>query len=94
MFIVSLTYKVGIEVVEAHLDAHVAWLKDGYEKGICVASGRKVPRTGGVILVRGDREMVEAFSKSDPFVIEGVADCELTEVDFSMAADGFEALKG
>lgn len=93
MFIISLTYKVPMETVEAHLDAHVAWLKDGYAKGLCVASGRKVPRTGGVILVRGERAAAEAFCKSDPFVTEGVADAELTEVDFSMTAEGFEAFK-
>ncbi len=94
MFILSLTYKVPLETVDQHLEAHVAWLKEGYANGVCVASGRKVPRTGGVILARGERAAVEAFCQSDPFAIHGVADYQLIEVDFSMTAEGLEALKG
>jgi uncharacterized protein YciI len=50
MFIVSLTYKRPLEEVYRHLDAHVAYLKQEYANGSFIASGRKVPRTGGIIL--------------------------------------------
>jgi uncharacterized protein YciI len=53
MIIVSLTYVMPIEAVEAQLDGHIAWLKEGYESGMLMASGRKVPRTGGVLLAKG-----------------------------------------
>lgn len=93
MFIISLTYKVPLEAVDQHIDAHVAWLKQGYADGTCVASGRKIPRTGGVVLAKGTKDQVEALYKSDPFFIHGVADYQLTEVAFSMVADGLEGLK-
>ena len=94
MFVISLTYKAPIEEVDRHLDAHLTWLRQGDEKGMLIASGRKVPRTGGVLLARGERSAVEAFAAADPFVSQGVADCEITEVAISIAAPGFEALKG
>jgi uncharacterized protein YciI len=93
MFILSLTYKVPTEEVDKHLDAHVTWLKEGYASGMFVASGRKVPRTGGMVLAQGSREEVEAMAKLDPFAVFGVADVEVIEVNFTMTAEGLEGLK-
>lgn len=94
MFILSLNYKVPLDVVDQHLDAHVAWLKEGYASGMVLASGRKVPRSGGVIFVRGERAAVETYARQDPFAQNGVADYTLTEVNLSMTAEGLEGLKG
>lgn len=46
MFIINLTYHQSIDVVETHLENHIAWLKKYYAQGVFVASGRKIPRTG------------------------------------------------
>ena len=94
MFLLSLTYKVPLDVVDQHLDAHVAWLKEGYASGMVLASGRKVPRSGGVIFARGEREAVEAYARQDPFATNGVADYTLTEINLTMTAEGLEGLKG
>ncbi|MGN6424476.1 MAG: YciI family protein [Asticcacaulis sp.] len=94
MFLLSLTYKVPLDVVDQHLDAHVAWLKEGYASGMVLASGRKVPRSGGVIFAKGAREAVEAYARRDPFALNGVADYTLTEVNLTMTAEGLEGLKG
>ncbi len=93
MYILSLTYKVPTEEVDRHLDGHVTWLHEGYATGMFLASGRKVPRTGGVIFAQGARADVEAMAKLDPFTVFGVADYEITEVNFTMTADGLEGLK-
>ncbi len=67
MFIVTLTYIRPLEELDALMDAHVTWLKKHYESGLFVASGRQVPRKGGVILARsGDREALEAVLARDP----------------------------
>ena len=94
MFLLSLTYKVPLDVVDRHLDAHVAWLKEGYASGMVLASGRKVPRSGGMIFARGEREAVEAYARRDPFAVNGVADYAVAEVNLTMTADGLEGLKG
>ena len=93
MLIISLSYTVPIEEVDAHLDAHVAWLKEGYRSGMFVASGRKVPRRGGVILARGERDEVESMAACDPVVTQGVATCEITEFAVTMTGEGLGALR-
>lgn len=92
MFIISLTYRDGTNAADAHLAAHIAWLKIGYEQGTFLASGRKVPRTGGVILARGPRADLDTLLASDPFALHGVADYEVVEVLFGTTAEGLEQL--
>ncbi|MFD5079928.1 YciI family protein [Streptomyces sp. NPDC058371] len=80
MFIIDLTYTASVEQVDAVLDAHVEWLNRQYEAGVFIASGRKVPRDGGVIVAVGeDRAAVEALVATDPFAVEKVADHRITE---------------
>lgn len=93
MFILSLTYKVDLAEVDRHLEAHIAWLKAGYEEGLFLASGRKNPRTGGVILARGDRQRIDAVIASDPFSLHAVADYVVTEFSATMTVPGLEMLK-
>ncbi|WP_048647465.1 YciI family protein [Nitratireductor soli] len=93
MFVVSLTYLVPIEDVDAHIPAHMAWLEKHYETGVFIASGRKVPRTGGVILARGDRAVVEQCLREDPFTVHNLAEYEIIEFLVSKTMPGLDALK-
>ena len=94
MFILTLTYKVPNDDVDRHLEAHMAWLKEGYDTGIFLAAGRRVPRTGGMILAVGERDAVDAMAKRDPFNVNGIADYIISEVNITSTADGLEKLKG
>jgi uncharacterized protein YciI len=93
MLILTLTYQTDIEQADAHIGEHMAWVKEGYDQGWFIASGRKVPRTGGVIFARGDRAEIEDFCDSDPFIVHGIATYDVIEVDFSIVAPGLESLK-
>lgn len=93
MFILSLTYVKPQEEADRLMEPHMAWVQQGYDSGMFLASGRKVPRTGGVILARGERADIEAFVADDPFAVHGVADYEITEVALTRTADGLEALR-
>ncbi|NKN35510.1 GTP cyclohydrolase [Agrobacterium sp. a22-2] len=93
MLILSLTYKTSSEEADRHMAPHLAWVKEGYDRGWFLASGRKVPRTGGLILAKGDRAEIEAYAAEDPFTVHGVADYEVTEVALSTVIEGLEALK-
>ena len=87
MFIISLTYHKSLDEVDAHLSAHVTFLKDNYDKGLFLASGRKHPRTGGVILaLAASRSEIEALIAHDPFYIHNVATYEITEFTPSMTS--------
>lgn len=94
MFIVSLNYKCQLEEVDKYIDAHVAYLKQEYANGNFIASGRKNPRTGGVILscVKNKNEL-EIILAKDPFYQAGIAEYDITEFIPSMTAEGFEKLQ-
>jgi uncharacterized protein YciI len=95
MFVVTLTYLKPLAEIERLHESHMAWLRRHYEAGLFVASGRRVPRTGGVILARsGDRVALEVAVAEDPFVVEGAASAEIVEFAPTLAAPGLEALKG
>ncbi|MEU8436568.1 YciI family protein [Streptomyces sp. NPDC029216] len=80
MFVMELMYTAPIEDVEEQMDAHIAWLDEHYASGVFLASGRKVPREGGVILARGvSRAEVETIAAGDPFVVAGVCAYRITE---------------
>ena len=94
MFVISLNYKCSLEEVDKLLGAHVAYLKQAYAQGSFIASGRKVPRTGGVILSNvKSRSELEAILAEDPFSQAGVADYDITEFIPSMVAEGYEMLQ-
>lgn len=87
MFIITLTYQKSLEEVDAHLSAHVEFLKDAYAKGIFLASGRKNPRNGGVILAIADfKADIEATIARDPFYIHAIAQYDIIEFTPSMTA--------
>lgn len=75
IIVVELQYTSDdLSKVDALIDAHMAFVDAQYKAGIFLASGPKVPRTGGVILARGsDVDAIAALMKQDPFLIEGVA---------------------
>jgi uncharacterized protein YciI len=94
MFIVTLTYIRPLEELDVLMDAHMTWLRKHYESGLFLASGRQVPRRGGVIFARsGERAALEAVLARDPFVQNGVATTEVIEFVPSMTAPATEILK-
>ena len=94
MFIVSLTYICDLKEVDNLLSKHVEYLKVQYEKGNFIASGRKVPRTGGIILSKLDnlKELEEVLNQ-DPFKINNLAKYEIEEFIPSMTSSEFINLK-
>lgn len=94
MFVVLVTYKQPLDVVDAHLAAHVEFLKRQYGEGCFIASGRRVPRTGGVILARAtSREALQDVLRQDPFLVNGVADYEVIEFTPTMTAPELACLQ-
>ncbi|PWJ94000.1 uncharacterized protein YciI [Mesorhizobium loti] len=79
MFVVSLNYKVPLTEIDQLQAAHVEWLKACYAEGIFVVSGPKKPRTGGIIIARCPRDVLDARLAADPFAKAGAADYDVTE---------------
>ncbi|MDH3347989.1 MAG: YciI family protein [Desulfobulbaceae bacterium] len=94
MFVVSLTYKCSLSEVDQQLEAHVAYLREQYAQGHFIASGRKVPRTGGIVLAKAaSKEALEKILAEDPFAQNDLADYTITEFTASMVGEGFEKLQ-
>ena len=90
--VVVLTYVKPLEEVDAQLAAHVEWLKQGYA-GIFLASGRKIPRSGGVILAKGDdMAALQNRLSLDPFQQSGVAKADIIPFEATMTSPSLQAL--
>jgi uncharacterized protein YciI len=80
MFIINLNYIVPLEQLDAHMADHVKFLRKYYKQNVFVASGRKVPRTGGIILALANvKEEIEQIISEDPFFIHKLAEFTITE---------------
>lgn len=80
LFLIDLTYVKPVEEIDPLLEAHYAFLDRQYADGIFLASGPKVPRTGGAIIARGtDRAALEEILTQDPFFQAKVAEYTVTE---------------
>lgn len=88
MFVIELSYKVDLAEIDAHMAAHVRFLKKHYASGNFLVSGRKIPRDGGIILAVGrSREQIQAIIEEDPFHARGLADFRIVEFRASQRAD-------
>ncbi|MBB4711132.1 YciI family protein [Streptomyces luteogriseus] len=94
MFVLELTYTAPLEAVDAVLEEHVVWLDEQYRQGVFLASGRKNPRDGGVIIaVAGGRTRIEEIIAEDPFVTAGVCAYRVTEFVATKTAPALEAYR-
>lgn len=93
MFIVSITYTSDLSEIDKYLDEHVIYLDKQYKQGNFLLSGRKEPRTGGVIIstVSSRNELDEVLSE-DPFYREKLANYDITEIVPTKASSELEHL--
>ena len=92
MFIINLTYIKSTEEVDQVLPAHIAYLDEHYAQNIFICSGRKNPRTGGIILCNAaDKETVSSIISKDPFHIHQIADYEIIEFQPTKYSTAFSA---
>lgn len=93
MFVIELTYVAPLADIDAAMKPHIDWLNKHYASGTFVASGRKVPRDGGIILALGeDRGSIEAIVADDPFVARGLAEVRVIQFRASQRAADLPAI--
>jgi uncharacterized protein YciI len=94
MFLILLSYTKPLTEVDLFVAEHRAFLERHYASGHFLLSGRKEPRTGGVILAMTNlRSEIEEIVRSDPFYREEIAEYEIVEFLPSMAATHVAHLK-
>ncbi|WLQ39317.1 YciI family protein [Streptomyces laculatispora] len=88
MFVLELSCTAPLDGVDALMKDHVGWLDAQYAAGVFIASGRKNPRDGGVILAVGDdRAAIERLAAGDPFAVYGVCAYRITEFIATKTSD-------
>ncbi len=88
MFIAILTYKKPLAEVDRFLQAHRDFLAEHYAAGELITSGPRIPRVGGVIMLKAaSREAVDALLAQDPFHIHDIADYQVVEFTPTLFAD-------
>jgi uncharacterized protein YciI len=93
LFVLINRYHKPLEDVERVLPRHRAFLDALFERGLYLASGPLVPRTGGLSIVRAEsREQVEAILRDDPFVTESITTYEIFEFSPTRTAAEFAPL--
>jgi len=79
-FIVDIHYLIPAEQLGEITVEHRAFLAGGYQQGMLLFSGPKVPRTGGIIVARAaTADAVTAFFANDPYQLHGVATYQFIE---------------
>lgn len=87
MFVISLNYIADINEVEQYLQEHQEYLEKYYQSGAFIISGRKQPRTGGIIIAAvPSREELDTIITEDPFYTNNIATHSVTEFLPSKAA--------
>jgi uncharacterized protein YciI len=91
MFVIELIYKAELALIDAHMAAHMKFLKKYYASGHFLVSGRKIPRDGGIIVAVGkSRDEIERIAREDPFCARGLADARIIEFRASQRADDIQ----
>ncbi|MEJ2577955.1 MAG: YciI family protein [Kineosporiaceae bacterium] len=94
MFVIVVKYLVELAEIDAAIADHGAWLAEQYADGVFLASGRQVPRTGGVILAAGlTREDLDRRLAGDPFGQRGLAEYQVTEFVASRTSGELERFR-
>ncbi|WP_085899633.1 YciI family protein [Kiloniella majae] len=88
MFIVLLKFSVNKENAGQFMDAHKAWIKQGFDEDVFLMVGSLKPGVGGVVLAHNSSlEDLEQRVEEDPFVAENIVSAEILEIDPAKADD-------
>lgn len=81
MFVVTLKFSDNKARAGELMDAHKAWIRQGFDQGLFLMVGSLQPNMGGGIIAHNTtREDLETFVSEDPFVAEGVVSAEILEI--------------
>lgn len=93
LFIIDLEYLQSLAAVDLWLEQHKAFLQQQYAAGHFLMSGRKQPRSGGIIIATADSlAAIQQIIEQDPFHREQLARYTITEFLPGMLAEPLKYL--
>lgn len=95
MFLVDMQFTDLEKITPELTDAHRAYLAAQYQNNRLMFGGRKVPRTGGILLsLHQDKAELVAMLAADPFMQSGAVSYSITEFVPVMAAPNYAEMLG
>lgn len=81
MFNIVLRLAENRAAAQDHMEAHRAWIAQGFDRGLFLAVGSLADKQGGGIWAHNctAAELAD-FVREDPFVVHGVATPEIVEI--------------
>lgn len=93
MFLVDMQFTDLQKITPELTDAHRAYLAAQYQNNQLMFGGRKVPRTGGILLsLHQDKAELVAMLAADPFMQSGAVSYSITEFVPVMASPNYQQL--
>ncbi|ABK10035.1 MULTISPECIES: YciI family protein [Burkholderia] len=90
LFAIKLDYVRPFEEIQAHLDAHKAWLIKYAQAGNILAAGPLHGESGGFVLAyAGQPRDIETMIAEDPFHIHGLAKFDVVCCEPAICVAGF-----
>ncbi|MBO6580858.1 MAG: hypothetical protein JJ871_06270 [Thalassospira sp.] len=81
MFAIFLKFAENRSKATEFMDAHKAWIQQGFDDGVFLMVGSLQPNMGGAVLAHGvSRDEIEIRVNADPFVVEGIVSAEILEI--------------
>ncbi len=91
MFLVDMTFTDISKVTPEVTELHKAYLAKEYASNNLLFGGRKVPRTGGILISQhASKEELLHVLEHDPFVQTGVMEYTITEFSPMMASQPYQ----
>lgn len=80
MFIVMLKFTDNKAKASQFMQAHNAWIKQGFDEGVFLLLGGLQPNLGGMIMTHNTHlAALQDRVNKDPFVMEGIVHAEILE---------------
>jgi uncharacterized protein YciI len=91
MYLVDMSFIDMTKITPELTDQHKSYLQKEYKSNNLVFGGRKVPRTGGILISQhaNEHELNQVLN-SDPFVQSGAVTYAITEFIPVMASKAYE----
>lgn len=81
MFVIFLKFSDNKSKAPEFMDAHNAWLKQGFDDGVFILAGSLQAGRGGGILAQGcSLQQLQQRMDQDPFVAQNVVVAEISEI--------------
>jgi uncharacterized protein YciI len=95
MYVVTLKFSANKANAPHFMEAHVAWIKRGFDDGIFLLAGSLKPNAGGAILAHNIAlEDLQSRVNEDPFVAENIVSADILEIAPSRTDERLRFLAG